>query len=139
MPKRDLFHDAVKNALVNEGWIITDDPLHLRISVKVDVFIDLGAEKMFAAEKEGKKIAVEVKSFAGNSDISEFHTALGQFLNYQDALEIKEPERILFLAVPLDTYETFFQDPFILAAIRKHKLRLLVYNPTEEVISEWIN
>jgi hypothetical protein len=139
MPKRDLFHDAVKNALIKDGWIITDDPLHLRISVKVDVLIDLGAEKMFAAEKEGKKIAVEVKSFAGNSDISEFHTALGQFLNYQAALEIKEPERVLFLAVPLDTYETFFQDSFILAATRKHKLRLLVYNPTEEVISEWIN
>lgn len=138
MPAKDLFHDAVKKALIKDGWTITDDPLHLRISLKVDLFLDLGAEKMFAAQKGSEKIAVEVKSFAGNSAISEFHTALGQFLNYQDALEIKDSERILFLAVPIDTYETFFQDAFILASIRKHKLRLLVYNPTEEVISEWI-
>jgi hypothetical protein len=138
MSAKDLFHEAVKNALIKDGWTITDDPLHLRISLKVDFFIDLGAEKMFAAEKGDEKIAVEVKSFAGNSDISEFHTALGQFLNYQDALEIKEPERILFLAVPIDTYETFFQDPFISASISKHKLRILVYNPAEEVISRWI-
>ena len=93
---------------------------------------------MFAAEKGDEKIAVEVKSFAGNSDIAEFHTALGQFLNYQDALEIKESERVLFLAVPIDTYETFFQDAFIAASISKHKLRILVYNPTEEVITKWI-
>jgi hypothetical protein len=138
MPKRDLFHDAVKNALIKEGWTITDDPLHLRISIKIDVFIDLGAEKMLAAEKENEKIAVEIKSFAGNSALSEFHLALGQYLNYQDALEIKEPNRILFLAVPLDTFETFFKDDFIQASIRKHKLRILVYNPTEEVVSEWI-
>ena len=138
MPAKDLFHEAVKNALIKEGWTITDDPLHLRISLKVDFYIDLGAEKMFAAERGEEKIAVEVKSFVGNSDISEFHTALGQFLNYQDALEIKEPARILFLAVPIDTYDTFFQDAFILNSINKHKLRILVYNPTEEVIKQWI-
>jgi XisH protein len=138
MPAKDLFHDAVKNGLIKEGWTITDDPLHLRISLKVDFYIDLGAEKMFAAEKDGEKIAVEVKSFAGNSDISEFHTALGQFLNYQDALEIKQPNRVLFLAVPIDTYETFFQDAFISASISKHKLRILVYNPNDEVITKWL-
>ncbi|MEK7727399.1 MAG: element excision factor XisH family protein [candidate division KSB1 bacterium] len=25
-PERDIFHDAVKNALVKEGWTITNDP-----------------------------------------------------------------------------------------------------------------
>lgn len=139
MSAKDLFHNSVKNALIKEGWKITHDPLHLRISIKVDLYIDLGAEQMFAAEKGNEKIAVEVKSFAGNSDISEFHTALGQFLNYQDALEIKEPERVLFLAVPLDTFETFFQDAFIAASLKKHKLRILVYNPNDEVIEKWIN
>lgn len=138
MPARDLFHDAVKNALVKDGWTITDDPLHLKISVKVDVFIDLGAEKMFAAEKGTEKIAVEVKSFAGKSAISEFHTALGQFLNYQDALEIKEADRVLFLAIPVDTYETFFQDDFIASSVQKRNLRLLVYNALTEEITRWI-
>jgi hypothetical protein len=64
--------------------------------------------------------------------------ALGQFLNYQDALNLKEPERILFLAVPIDTYQTFFQDEFIRASVLKHNLRLIVYNAKKEEIEQWI-
>jgi hypothetical protein len=85
MPARDIFHDAVKNALVKEGWIITADPLFIQFG-GVDMYVDLGAEKVIAAEKAGRKIAVEVKSFASASLLSEFHTALGQFLNYRWAL-----------------------------------------------------
>ena len=40
MPARDIYHDAVKNALVKEGWIITDDPLHLKWGQK-DMYVDL--------------------------------------------------------------------------------------------------
>jgi hypothetical protein len=29
MPAKDIYHDAVKNALVNEGWTISKDPLIL--------------------------------------------------------------------------------------------------------------
>ena len=47
---RDLFHDAVKNALVKEQWLITADPLKIKIDgVKLE--IDLAAEKVIAAEK----------------------------------------------------------------------------------------
>lgn len=108
MSAKDLFHDAVKNALIKDGWTITDDPLHLKISEKIDIYIDLGAEKLISAEKEGEKIAVEVKSFIGKSTIFEFHAALGQFLNYKLALKKNEAERILFLAVPQKVYNDFF-------------------------------
>jgi hypothetical protein len=94
---KDLFHNTVKTALQKEGWLITHDPYQLRYGV-ADIYIDLAAEEAIAAEKEGRKIAVEVKSFAGGSTISEFHTALGQFLNYRIAIEVSdEPERILAL------------------------------------------
>ncbi len=29
---KDLFHQIVKNALIKDGWQITDDPLFLRIT-----------------------------------------------------------------------------------------------------------
>ncbi len=58
------------------------------------------------------KIAVEIKSFISPSPIRDFRTALGQFLNYRIMLEAKEPERQLYLAVPLETYNTFFQSRF---------------------------
>ena len=77
------------------------------------MYIDLGAEEIVAAEREGQKIAVEIKSFLGASSISEFHTALGQFFNYRLALEEKEPARILYFAVPLNTYDEFFTLQFI--------------------------
>jgi predicted RecB family endonuclease len=78
---RDLFHYQVKNALIKEGWNITDDPYRMEVD-KVLYEIDLGAEPMIAAEKNGEKIAVEIKSFAGASTISEFHKAVGQFVDY---------------------------------------------------------
>jgi hypothetical protein len=58
------------------------------------------------------RIAVEIKSFASGSDLSEFRTALGQYANYRQVLEDQDPTRKLFLAVPPDTFKTFFQLPF---------------------------
>ena len=87
MSARDLFHEAVRQALEKEEWLITHDPLEVQFE-EVTLKIDLGAERLIAAEKADKKIAVEIKSFASNSAVSDFHTALGQFLNYQIALEV---------------------------------------------------
>ncbi|NES24440.1 MAG: fatty-acid oxidation protein subunit alpha [Symploca sp. SIO3E6] len=96
-------------------------------------------EKAIAAEKKGCKIAVEVKSFVGSSTISEFHTALGQFLNYRIALEISdEPERILYLAVPKDTYQIFFRLEPAKTVIERYRVRLIVYDPNLKVINQWI-
>jgi len=61
MPAKDIYHDSVKNALIKDGWTITHDPLMLRWGKK-DMFIDLGAEFILAAEKSDRKIAVEIKS-----------------------------------------------------------------------------
>jgi XisH protein len=54
MPAKDLFHNAVKVALQKDGWTVTHDPLHLDLP-DVEVYIDLGAEKLIAAERSGKK------------------------------------------------------------------------------------
>jgi XisH protein len=135
---KDLFHNTVKTALQKDGWNITHDPYQLRYGM-VDVYIDLAAEEAIAAEKEGRKIAVEVKSFAGGSTISEFHTALGQFLNYRIAIEVsKEPERILYLAVPTDTYEMFLKFEPAKTVIERYEVRLIIYSPNQEVIDRWI-
>lgn len=101
---RDVFHQQVKNALIKDGWIITNDPLTIRISEVIKVQIDLAAENTIAAERDAEKIAVEIKSFITGSDINEFHTALGQYLNYRQALEEYETDRIIYLAVPNETY-----------------------------------
>lgn len=55
---KDKYHQLVKNALITEGWIITDDPLYIP-TFKRTVQIDLGAERLIGAEKANLKIAVE--------------------------------------------------------------------------------
>lgn len=135
---KDLFHQAVKQALIKDGWTITSDPLIIRIE-RVKLEIDLGAEKVFAAEKDEQKIAVEIKSFINPSVITDFHNALGQFLNYRLALEMTEPDRILYLAVPIDIFNTFFQERFTQAAISHYAIKIIAYKPNTEEIIEWKN
>jgi len=135
---KDIFHNAVKNALEKEGWKVTHDPLSVKVG-GVEMAIDLGAEKLIAAEKNGEKIAVEIKSFIKPSFISEFHTAVGQYMNYRQALRKQEPERLLYLAVPVETYSTFFTLPFIQESVSDYQFRLIIYDAEEEVILLWKN
>ncbi|ACC79297.1 hypothetical protein Npun_R0526 [Nostoc punctiforme PCC 73102] len=131
MAAKDIFHDAVKRALENEGWLITNDPLFLRFG-GLDMYIGLGAEKVLAAERNQEKIAVEVKSFVAPSTTTEFSTALGQYLKYQLALEEEQPERLLSLAVPLDTYRSFFTLELPRLLIQRYQVGLIVFDPQEE-------
>jgi hypothetical protein len=136
MSARDLFHDAVRNGLEKEGRLITRDPLELEWE-DVKVKIDIAAEKLLSAERGEKKIAVEIKSFISTSAISDFHTALGQFLNYRIMLEVQDSTRQLYLAVPLETYETFFQTRFALTVVERYQLKTIVYDPVMEEIVKW--
>ncbi|MFP5270031.1 XisH family protein [Coleofasciculus sp.] len=138
MAAKDLFHQSVRRGLEKEEWMITDDPLELEWE-EVKVKIDLAAERLIAAQRGGEKIAVEIKSFIGTSLISDFHTALGQFLNYKIMLDVKQPDRLLYLAVPLETYETFFQSKFAQVAIERYQLKLIIYEPVTEEIVQWIS
>lgn len=136
MPAKDVFHDRVKHALEKDGWTITHDPLYLRTG-GVEYYIDLGAEQLVAAERNGEKIAVEIKSFIGLSTISEFHTALGQYIEYRSALKRTYSGRVLYLALPNDVYETFFQLPFIQELTTEYQLKFVVYHAQQEVILTW--
>ena len=134
---RDRFHQVVKIALEKEGWQITADPYNIDVD-DVDFEIDLAAEQLLAAVRDSQKIAVEIKSFISPSNVSDFHTALGQFLNYRDALEIVESDRQLYLAVRLPVYESFFQRKFIVASVHRYRLKLLIYDVDQEVIIQWL-
>lgn len=139
MSAKDAFHKVVRIALEKDGWRITNDQFTFTIG-GVKMSIDLTAEKMIAAEREGRKIAVEIKSFLEQSSaIYEFHTALGQFINYRAALRKREPERVLYLAVPQTAYDTFFQLEFPQEMVEENKIKMLIYDTEQEVIVAWKN
>ncbi len=66
IPDREAYHTNLINALVKDNWSITDDPYFMRWGTR-DMYVDLGASLLVAAEKEEVKIAVELKSFTGLS------------------------------------------------------------------------
>ena len=119
MSAKDKFHDAVKQALVKEGWEITHDPLRIKFGEEDKIQIDLGAQRVLGAQKAGQKIAVEIKSFLSDSAVFDFHLALGQFLNYRLVLEATEPERVLYLAVPTLYLPIFLLTRFTLSCNSK--------------------
>lgn len=136
MSAKDFYHDIVRDALDKDGWKITHDPLEFRVGVIVR--IDLGAEQLISAERMDTKIAVEVKSFLRASALSEFHSALGQYINYRRVLRIEDPERVLYLAVPLGVFNSFFSIPFIRDGIQEDDIKLLVYEPEKGEIVQWV-
>lgn len=138
MAARDVYHNTVKVALQKEGWQITHDPLVVGLS-SGHLEIDLGAEQLIAAQKENTQIAVEVKSFLSPSTTSEFHMALGQFLNYRVALKVKDPNRVLFLAVPIKVYRDFFYGELAQLSISEYHVKVIVFDPESEVIVQWNN
>ncbi|HAO51011.1 MAG TPA: fatty-acid oxidation protein subunit alpha [Runella sp.] len=121
---KDFYHDNVRIALEKDNWLITHDPYAIKID-EVGYEIDLGAELLIAAEKDNARIAVEVKSFVGPSTINEFHKAVGQFNDYYVALEIQDPERVLFLAIPEEVWLRFFQKRVIQKSLERKLLSII--------------
>jgi XisH protein len=137
MAAKDRFHDAVKRALKKDGWTIVANPLKFKFG-KVRFEVDLAADRLIVAERQDEKIAVEVKSFLRASTITDFYAALGQFLSYRLGLRETHPDRTLYLAVPDDIYQSFFQLEFTRAAVEEYKLAIVVYDSIDEEIVQWI-
>lgn len=138
MARKDLFHEAVRSALEKDGWVITDDPLDLTVG-EVELLADLGAERLIAANRGHEKIAIEIKSFVGQSPVSEFHKAIGQYENYRLSLEELEPDRSIWLAIPVLAWNDFFQRPFIQKAIQRYRIEMIIFDPDSAQILQWIN
>jgi XisH protein len=137
MPARDRYHDQVKNALIKDGWTITQDPLHVKWARK-DMFIDLGAERILAAQKGTRKIAVEVKSFLGLSDMADLEQAIGQYTIYHEVLSRVDPDRSLFLAVDEEVYVNLFEDSIGKLLVDNRRIQLIVFDPQTETIRQWL-
>ena len=137
MPARDRYHDHVKSALLKEGWTITHDPLRLHWGLK-DMYVDLGAEQLLAAEKDTRKIAVEIKSFVGLSEMDDLEKAIGQYIIYRAVMAEREPQRTLYLAIPTDAAQDIFEEPLGQLLLKNQLTRLIVFDPQTEVIIQWI-
>lgn len=137
MPARDSIHDNLRRALERDGWTITHDPLRLQLGRR-NLYVDLGAERLLAAEKGLRKIAVEVKTFGGPSEVKDLEDAVGQFVVYDHALRREEPSRSLYLAVPEAAWQLVFTDQLGQILIDDHVLQVVTFDVVKEEIIRWI-
>lgn len=139
MAVKDIYHDHVRNALEKDGWTITHDPLTITLEdTRDNLFVDLGAERLIAAEKASVKIAVEVKSFVSGSKMTDLENALGQYTLYHDILAENEPDRTLYLAIRMDVFTTVINKAFWNLLLRNNRLRLLIFDDIKQEILRWI-
>jgi hypothetical protein len=138
MPAKDSIHNIVKNALIKDGWTITHDPLPIRLG-KIRVYADLGAERVIAAERQDRKIAVEIKSFVGLSVIDDLEKALGQYSLYSALLATVDTERILYLAIDKSTFFDLFDTSEGHFIIRQLAIRIIVVSLTDQEVTQWIS
>ena len=136
---KDIYHETVKTALIKDGWTITADPLSLAVGERT-VYVDLGAEKLFAASKGNQRIAVEVKSFIRPSPVQDLENALGQYVLYRGLLEESKQhqDKTLYLAIRDKVYWDFFPEKIAQIAVRRNQLKLLVFDETTEEVVQWI-
>ena len=138
MPAKDVYHDAVKNALIKDGWRILADPYKIKYK-DAELFADLAVEKPIAAEQNGRKIVVEIKSFLSPSPMRDFEIALGQYILYRNFINLTEPEYQIYLAIKDSIYENFFNRESIQDITKINQLLLIVVDMTKEKILQWIN
>lgn len=139
MPARNLYHDAVVDALKSDGWTITDDPLTLPVGER-NVHIDLGAERAAGAERVGVVlIAIEVQTFIGRFPVADLQQAVGQYVMYQSVLESLDPNRRLFLAIPEGADDGIVSEPLGQLTLARVAPRLLVFDSAGRRIVRWIS
>ena len=137
MATRDIYHNPFKHALIKDGWTITDDPFALKIGRR-NLAADLGAERLMSAAKGLTKIVVEVKRFVGKSDVRELQQAIGQYDMYWRILAKQHPDRLLYLAIPKSAFQTLFTIELGQLFLQDGFLRLIVFDPKQEVVTQWI-
>lgn len=138
MPRKDLIHDAVKNALVKDGWTITNDPFRI-VYGDTDVYADLRITKTEADTTLQRALVIEIKGFTQTSPIHDLEVALGQYELYRIYLKHVAPNEKLYLAISAVTYEVQFARPAFAVIVEDKRLPLLIVHIEREEIVRWIN
>jgi hypothetical protein len=146
MPQRDAIHNIIRQALVKEGWEITDDPYVISYGERF-LFIDLAARldvlngiagRFIGARRGSSRIAVEIKEFRGNSAIADLEQAIGQYVLYRLLLAQVDPERELYLAVADTTFDGIFSEPIGELVMRELPMKLLIVDVEAVEVKRWI-
>lgn len=135
---KDRIHDPVKQALIKDGWKITDEHLTIEYA-EFSIAADIAAERRpIVATKNRQKIIVEVKSFIGKSFIREFQQAIGQYEIYFDLIDLAQLDYELYLGISQKIHQDFFLQKAAQAILKRHNIKLVIVNLKREEVVKWI-
>ncbi len=139
MPAKDIYHDAIKNALIKDGWDIVADPYPLEYE-DIELYPDLAIVKNNSANGEQRKLIVEIKSFISPSLFKDFELALGQYIIYRNLIRLSQSEyQEIYLAIKNEVHESFFQRKSVQALININNVSLVSIDVIKEEVVKWIN
>src|SRR4051812_34774261 len=138
MTAKDLIHDAVRAALVKDGWTITDDPFTIEYE-DVRVYADLAAERPASDRGAARRIVVEIKSFISPSPVFDLELAIGQYELYRCMLEFTGSDQALYLAVSSATHENVLDGPTVEAVLARLRIALLIVDVEKPEVAKWIS
>jgi hypothetical protein len=85
-----------------------------------------------------QRILVEVKSFLGRSFVADLQAAIGQYEMYQAVIDTQKLDFRLYMALASTVYEERFQSPLAQLMIQRGQVNLMVFDPNQEVVTQWI-
>jgi len=81
----------------------------------------------------------EIKSFIGTSEVEDLKNALGQYVLYEKIIKRQLLDRTLYLAIRENTFNSLFHQEIGQILLEEKTLKLIIFNPDNEVITQWIN
>ncbi len=140
MPARDKCEPQVIRALQKAGWNVVKHQVRIGIGqvkkakVGASVYADLLLER-----NQQKILMIEVKCFLyERSYLDELYHAMGQYLIYQEGVEMRGLDEKLYLAIPFEVYLELTKQEGIRRAIKRAKIGLVLFDLAAEEIVEWI-
>lgn len=139
MPAIDRCEPQIIHALEKDGWLITHQPFAIRIDKTRGgyIFADIRLHKPQTGQSA---IVVEVKCFESTRTfLDEFYHAVGQYIVYRNALLLNDISSPVYLAIPSNVFQNFFQQALIKAVLRNTRINLVVIDLEKEELAQWIS
>jgi len=134
MPAKDRYHDALKRALLKEGWAIDDEQITLTVDER-HLWIDL----QISHHVSRQIFLVEVKELSEvDSPIEALANALGKIALYRLAIRLEKIEIPIVLAVSEASYNGILSEVIGQHSVTEANIPLIVFNPQKEEIVLWM-
>jgi XisH protein len=123
-------------ALEKDGWTVEPHPIQIVTELR-DYYVDIEASRYANGSRQTILLA-EVNCFPDPRTTVQIYIALGQYIAYRAILDELGRITPIYLAIPDDVYDTFFEVA-IKRAIRDNHIKLIIVNLAMEKVVQWMD